>query len=63
MQKYLSIKRYVGRKGVQRYADLQVPKKKKNTEVTQKDYSINSSKQAAVLDATDIFFYLLSKED
>lgn len=52
---------------VQRYADLQVPKnktnKQKNTKVTQKDYSINRSKQAAVLTATDIFFYLLRKED
>lgn len=51
------------RKSVQWYADRQVPKKNKNTEVTQKDYSINRSKQAAVLTATDIFFYLLRKED
>lgn len=53
MQKYLNAPAYVA----QRYADVQVPK---NTEVAQKDYSINRSKQAAVLCATDIFFYLLS---
>lgn len=39
------------------HSGMQVPK---NTEVAQKDYSVNRSKQAAVLCAPDIFFYLLS---
>lgn len=64
MQKYLNIKKrtLLGKvcRGMQ---TCKSQKKKNNTEVTQKDYSINRSKQAAVLTATDIFFYLLRKED
>lgn len=61
MQKHFNVKNYVTREGV--HGGMQIWKCQKNTEVTQQDYSINRSKQAAVLNAPDIFFYRLSKED